>query len=81
MRALAQAFEGADGVFHVAGWYKIGDRHPEEAWRVNVDGTRNALAAAAQTGVPRVVHTSTVAVNPIPEARCATRRIATAANT
>lgn len=61
--ALAQAFEGADGVFHVAGWYRIGDRHPEEAWRVNVDGTRNALAAAAQTGVPRVVHTSTVAVN------------------
>lgn len=60
---MAAAFDGADGVFHVAGWYKVGDRHPEEGWRVNVEGTRNALQAARESGVPRVVYTSTCAVN------------------
>jgi nucleoside-diphosphate-sugar epimerase len=60
---MAAAFDGADGVFHVAGWYKVGDRHPEEGWRVNVEGTRNALQAAGEVGVPRVVYTSTCAVN------------------
>ena len=31
--------------------------------QVNVEGTRNALAAAQRAGVPRVVYTSTLAVN------------------
>jgi len=61
--ALRHLCDGADGFFHVAGWYKLGDRHPGEAWRVNVGGTRAALTAAQQTGVPRVVYTSTLAVN------------------
>ncbi len=61
--ALQAAFAGADGVFHVAGWYKIGSREPEQGRIVNVDGTRTVLAAAAAAGVPRVVYTSTCAVN------------------
>jgi len=61
--SLLEAFDGVDGVFHVAGWYKVGDDHPEQGWAVNVQGTRNALAAARECGVPRVVYTSTVAVN------------------
>lgn len=61
--SMKQAFQGADGVFHVAGWYEVGSRHPEEGWRVNVDGTSNALTAALRAGVPRVVYTSTVAIN------------------
>jgi nucleoside-diphosphate-sugar epimerase len=60
MAALRRLVEGADGLFHVAGWYKLGDRHPEQGRRVNVDGTRNVLAAARET---RVVYTSTLAVN------------------
>ena len=61
--AIEEACTGVDGFFHVAGWYKVGSRHPAEGWRVNVDGTRNALEAAKRVGVPRVVYTSTLAVN------------------
>ncbi|MFI0431835.1 MAG: NAD-dependent epimerase/dehydratase family protein [Candidatus Nanopelagicales bacterium] len=61
--ALAAAFAGADGLFHVAGWYKTGAKDSSAAWSVNVDGTRTALAAAADAGVPRVVYTSTCAIN------------------
>lgn len=60
---MARAFEGCDGVFHVAGWYKVGSPTPEEGWLVNVEGTKNAVAAAAAADVPRLVYTSTCAVN------------------
>lgn len=61
--ALDRLCQGADGFFHVAGWYKLGSRSPQDGWRVNVDGTRNALEAARRAEVPRVVYTSTLAVN------------------
>jgi nucleoside-diphosphate-sugar epimerase len=54
---------GIDGVFHVAGWYKLTDREPEVARAVNVDGTRNVLELMHEVGVPRGVYTSTLAVN------------------
>src|SRR5262249_16167445 len=34
---------GADVVFHVAGWYKIGVKDKSPGQHVNVDGTRNVL--------------------------------------
>lgn len=61
--SLVTAFTGVDGVFHVAGWYKLGDDHPEQGWAVNVQGTRNVMSAARACDVPRVVYTSTLAVN------------------
>lgn len=61
--ALDELCRSADGLFHVAGWYKLGSRTPEDGRRVNVDGTRNALEAARRNDVRRVAHTSTVAVN------------------
>jgi nucleoside-diphosphate-sugar epimerase len=61
--ALDGLCAGADGLFHVAGWYKLGQRDPSAGVRVNVEGTRNALAAAERNGVPKVVYTSTLAVN------------------
>ncbi|MBA2338243.1 MAG: NAD-dependent epimerase/dehydratase family protein [Acidimicrobiia bacterium] len=61
--ALQALCHGADGVFHVAGWYRLGNRDRAEAVRVNVDGTRNVLAAAASAGAPRIVYTSTLAIN------------------
>jgi len=53
---------GADGVFHVAGWYKIGAKDKKEAKRVNVDGTRNVLQLMEELAIPKGVYTSTVAV-------------------
>ncbi len=59
---LAAGMAGADGVFHIAGWYKLGARKRDMAFAINVDGTRNVLRAAVEAGVPRVVYTSTLAV-------------------
>jgi dihydroflavonol-4-reductase len=54
---------GCDGVFHVAGWYKIGVKNGEAlADRTNVDGTRHVLEIAKELAVPRIVYTSTVGV-------------------
>lgn len=61
--ALDRLCAGAEGLFHVAGWYKVGSRTPEQGYRVNVEGTRNVLEAARRNDVPRVVYTSTLAVN------------------
>lgn len=54
---------GVDGVFHVAGWYKIGVRDKSPAVAVNVDGTRNVLELMAELGVPKGVYTSSLVVN------------------
>jgi dihydroflavonol-4-reductase len=61
--ALDRLCAGADGLFHVAGWYKLGQRDPSPGTKVNVEGTRNALEAARRNQVPKVVYTSTLAVN------------------
>ncbi|MGH2348919.1 MAG: NAD-dependent epimerase/dehydratase family protein [bacterium] len=52
----------ADGVFHLAGWYKIGVRDLRPGLRINVDGTRNVLELAGELAVPRIVYTSTLGV-------------------
>ncbi|WP_456445317.1 NAD-dependent epimerase/dehydratase family protein [Oceanithermus sp.] len=56
------AMDGADGVFHVAGWYAIGSGFAREGERTNVEGTRVVLEAALERKVPKVVYTSTIAV-------------------
>jgi nucleoside-diphosphate-sugar epimerase len=53
---------GADGVFHVAGWYKIGARDSRPGERINVGGTRNVLELMSELAIPRGVYTSTLAV-------------------
>jgi nucleoside-diphosphate-sugar epimerase len=53
---------GADGVFHVAGWYKIGVRDRSLGEATNVDGTRNVLELMHELEIPKGVYTSTVAV-------------------
>ena len=61
--SMRAPMSGVDGVFHVAGWYKLGLREPQTAHAVNVDGTRNVLELMQELGVPRGVYTSTLAVN------------------
>src|SRR4030095_8629829 len=57
--SLRAAATRCDVVFHCA-W---GGESLEEARRINVDGTRRVLEAAAAAGVRRVVHLSTMAVH------------------
>jgi len=53
---------GVDGVFHIAGWYKVGVKDARDGERINVGGTRNTLELMRDHGIPKGVYTSTVAV-------------------
>lgn len=61
--SMREAMQGVDGVFHVAGWYKIGTRDKSPGVTVNVQGTRNVLELMKELRIPRGVYTSTLAVN------------------
>src|SRR5262245_26376410 len=54
---------GVDGVFHIAGWYKIGVRDKRAGEQINVEGTRNVLELMQQLSIPKGVYTSTLAIN------------------
>src|SRR5262249_54529909 len=54
-------------VFHVAADYRLWTRDPQALYRVNVQGTRAVLEAAAEAGVKRIVYTSTVGALGIPQ--------------
>ncbi len=60
--ALRRGMRDSDVVYHIAGWYKIGDRDPGQGMVVNVQGTRNVLGVASELNIPRIIYTSTVAV-------------------
>jgi len=56
--ALERVLSGCEALVHVAGLYSY-DAPEAELERVNVDGTRTILEAAARAGVTRIVCTST----------------------
>jgi len=56
--SLADAMRGCSTVFHVAGVNAMCLRDPIPMVRTNVEGSVNAIRAAAEAGVPRVVYTS-----------------------
>jgi len=58
---LTDAMRGCDALFHVAATYSLWRRDRAEVERANVAGTHAVLAAARTAGVPRTVHTSSVA--------------------
>lgn len=61
--ASRRLVEGVDAVVHVAAVYRTAG-HPDSYYReVNVIGTERLLEAAADRGVRRFVHTSTVGVH------------------
>ncbi len=61
--SMRAAMLGTDGIFHVAGWYKIGARDKSPGERINVQGTRNVLELMKELRIPKGVYTSTLAVN------------------
>jgi nucleoside-diphosphate-sugar epimerase len=59
--ALERAMSGVDTVFHVAAHFRLwGSRRTFRA--MNVEGTRNVIAAAERAGVRRIVYVSAAAV-------------------
>jgi dihydroflavonol-4-reductase len=59
--SLKRTVAGCQMLFHVAADYRIWARHPEEMDRINVQGSRDLLQAAADAGVQKIVFTSSVA--------------------
>jgi len=59
-RTLAAAFAGVHTVYHLAAVILAGD--PRVFRRVNVEGTRNVLAAARDAGVEHLVYVSSASV-------------------
>lgn len=54
---------GADGVFHCAAWYRVGEKGARaKAEAINVEGTRHVLEAMRDLGIPKGVYTSSLAV-------------------
>lgn len=61
--SMREAMSGADGVYHVAGWYKVGAKDKRGGVEVNINGTRNVLELMQELKIPKGVYTSTLAVN------------------
>jgi nucleoside-diphosphate-sugar epimerase len=61
--SMRDPMRGVDGVYHIAGWYKVGTRDKSEGQAINVDGTRNVLELMRELDIPKGVYTSTLAVN------------------
>ena len=58
---MRAAVRGCEVVFHLAAIYALWTKDADCMRLVNVEGTRNVLAAARAEGVRRVVHTSSIA--------------------
>src|SRR5215212_4736795 len=61
--SMREAMKGVDGVFHVAGWYKIGVKDKSDGEKVNIQGTRNVLELMRELKIPKGVYTSSLVVN------------------
>jgi dihydroflavonol-4-reductase len=57
---VQKAVSGCRAVFHIAALYRFWAKDPADFYSVNVEGTRNVLAAVAEAGIDRLVYTSTV---------------------
>lgn len=57
---LQEAFEGIDVVYHVAGQVSIASTQSQLVESVNVEGTRNVIAACIKNGVRRLVYCSSI---------------------
>jgi len=61
--SMREAMTNVDGVYHVAGWYKIGTKDKVNGEKVNIQGTRNVLELMQELKIPKGVYTSTLAIN------------------
>jgi nucleoside-diphosphate-sugar epimerase len=60
--SMRAPMSGVDGVFHIAGWYKVGVKDKSEGEEINIQGTRNVLELMQELSIPKGVYTSTVTI-------------------
>ena len=60
LNSVFESFRGVHGVFHLAGVISILPGADPMVLKVNVEGTKNVLQAAAESGVRRLVYTSSI---------------------
>jgi dihydroflavonol-4-reductase len=60
--SLDAAMQGVDRVFHTAAYVELGIVDADRMERINVQGTRNVLAAAQAAGVQKMVYCSTIGI-------------------
>jgi nucleoside-diphosphate-sugar epimerase len=69
--SLATACKGIETVFHCAGYaHAFSSSDPDAHWRINFEGTRNLVEAAADAGVRRFVFLSSVKAMAEPGDEC-----------
>jgi len=59
--SLLEGMEGCDWLLHLANVYSFWESNKQIYTEVNVEGTRNVMECALETGVSKVVHVSTAA--------------------
>lgn len=64
LASLEKAFEGADVVYHLAGMIEIKAGFEDRIYNVNVNGTKNVVAACKKCGVKKLVYMSSVDTYP-----------------
>ncbi len=67
--SLRKAMKGCDTVFHCAAMVTFEKAKADDQLRVNIEGTRNVVAACIASGVEKLVHTSSVAAIGYPQGR------------
>lgn len=59
--SLMSALDGCEALFHIAADYRLWSLDPQELFTTNVRGTRDIMLSALESGVRRIVYTSSVA--------------------
>jgi dihydroflavonol-4-reductase len=58
IETLYPAVKGCDEIYHVAGVVSYWRRHREKQYKVHVEGTRNICRVALESGIKKMIHTS-----------------------
>lgn len=61
-RILNAAMEGCEAAFHLAAYARVWAKNPEIYFKINVEGTKNILDAALNSGVKKIIYTSTAGI-------------------
>jgi nucleoside-diphosphate-sugar epimerase len=59
--ALEEAMQGVDAVIHSAAVVSFSKKERSKMYHVNIEGTKNVVNTALETGVPRILYISSVA--------------------